>query len=336
MSNRIPRVIILTEGGNNIGFGHITRCDSLYQAFLEEGLSADVIVNGDTAVEDFLSDKRFRLFDWLKEDEALDRTLEDADIVIIDSYMATYGIYERLSMLVKVPVYMDDYKRLDYPKGIVLNGGINAEELNYPERTDITYLLGSRYIPLRKAFWDFSEKVINENIDSLMITFGGDDDRNITPRVLSAIVERYPGVLKAVAIGKGFNNVQEIEKSADNKTNIIYYPDAAGMKDIMIGSDVAISAAGQTLYELARFGVPTIAVAVADNQMNNIKGWQESGFIEYAGWWADGNLMDNVLKALARLEDRDRRIKMAQTGRAMVDGKGAGRVVDFILKMFQN
>jgi spore coat polysaccharide biosynthesis predicted glycosyltransferase SpsG len=26
-------VVILTEGGKNIGFGHVARCSSIYQAF---------------------------------------------------------------------------------------------------------------------------------------------------------------------------------------------------------------------------------------------------------------------------------------------------------------
>ena len=41
------KVIILTEGGKDIGFGHITRCMSLYQAFEEKGIKSQFIVNAD-------------------------------------------------------------------------------------------------------------------------------------------------------------------------------------------------------------------------------------------------------------------------------------------------
>ena len=51
--------------------------------------------------------------------------------------------------------------------------------------------------------------------------------------------------------------------------------------------DLAISASGQTLYELACIGVPTIAIGIIDNQKNNIKNWINQGFIEYAGCWND-------------------------------------------------
>jgi len=52
------------------------------------------------------------------------------------------------------------------------------------------------------------------------------------------------------------------------------------MKRVMAASDMAISAAGQTLYELARIGVPTIATAVVKNQLNNVQGWEKWGLSE--------------------------------------------------------
>ena len=39
------KVFIITEGSKNIGFGHITRCISLYQAFEERGIIPEFIIN---------------------------------------------------------------------------------------------------------------------------------------------------------------------------------------------------------------------------------------------------------------------------------------------------
>ena len=58
--------------------------------------------------------------------------------------------------------------------------------------------------------------------------------------------------------------------------------------------DLAVSAAGQTLYELAQMGVPTIAIQVADNQKDNIEGWLKAGFIHFAGEWDDAKLVENL------------------------------------------
>ena len=45
----------------------------------------------------------------------------------------------------------------------------------------------------------------------------------------------------------------------------------------MFGSDLVISAAGTTLYELYTLGVPTIVVPIVENQLANAKGYEKTG-----------------------------------------------------------
>ena len=61
------RTFILTEGGKDIGFGHLTRCISLYQAFEEREVVPEFIVNGDDTVLDLLKGKKYQIFNWLEE-----------------------------------------------------------------------------------------------------------------------------------------------------------------------------------------------------------------------------------------------------------------------------
>ena len=275
-------VFILTEGSKNIGFGHITRCLSIYQAFKEKGIIPKLIVNGDESVKDLLRGTKHIFLKWHVDQTNLSKLIISADIALIDSYIADHDIYQRIAETIKVPVYIDDNSRINYPGGIVFNGTIFAEDIiRYPENDKITYLLGSKYTPLRREFWHVPAKKIRKRLKNIMITFGGDDYRNMTPAVLKLLAERYPMLIKRIIIGKGFQDIKEIELLKDDKTELIFYPESEVMKSTMIESDIAISAAGQTLYELAKVGTPTIAVAVVKNQLNNVKGWQEAGFIEY-------------------------------------------------------
>lgn len=328
------RTFILTEGSTNTGFGHITRCISLYQAFKENGIVPEFFVNGDESIKDLLRDLNHKIFNWLREQEILFNLLKIADIVVIDSYLADYEFYKKISESVKVPVYIDDNKRLEYPEGIVINGVVNAKEFQYLEKKGVTYLLGSQYIPLRKEFWDVPEKEIRENIENILITFGGDDMKNMTPKALKILVDNFPEVVKNVIIGKGFKNIEEIKSVVDRRTNLIYYPDAEGMKKTMLNSDIAISAGGQTLYELAKIGVPTIAIAVSDNQINNVVGWQRTSFIDYAGWWEDEGIVDNITKSLNKLKNRTERKKRAEIGMEIINGQGAIRIVKYCMEKY--
>ena len=328
------KVCILTEGGKNIGFGHITRCISVYQAFEEAGIHPELIINGDETVLGFLKDKNCKIFDWLNNRESLFALVRDADIVFIDSYLADYDLYEKISIIAKTGVYFDDNIRIKYPTGFVLNGAVFAERMPYPERSDVRYLLGTRYTPLKKEFWDVPEKPIRPILETAMITFGGADIRNLTPKVLKLLQNAYPRLFKKVIVGSSFQNIADIEKLRDSNTDLIYYPDATEMKKIMLESDVVISAGGQTLYELAKVGVPTIAVSVAENQSANIMGCQKAGFTEYAGDGANGELPDKISRKIELLKDNNTRECRSKLGRKIIDGAGSSRIVKDVLSDF--
>lgn len=325
-------ILILTEGGKNIGFGHITRCIALYQAFKEKGITAEIVINGDETVKDLFKDVNYCIFNWLIEKGKTFKMINGADIVILDSYLADSDLYKKLPSIVKIPVYIDDNNRVKYPSGIVVNGNIAAEDLCYSKKNGVIYLLGSKYTPLRKIFWNMPEKKIKKKIRSIMITFGGDDVKNMTPKILKFLREYYPTLKKNVIIGRAFKNIKEIKRVAGKNKNInlIYHPDAKKMKQVMIKSDIAISAGGQTLYELARIGVPTIGICVAENQSRSLMAWYGVGFIEYVG--LHGDFLSEINTSLKKIEDKEERDKRSKIAKRCVDGKGVSRIINCILE----
>jgi UDP-2,4-diacetamido-2,4,6-trideoxy-beta-L-altropyranose hydrolase len=332
----MKQITILTEGGENIGFGHLTRCLSLSQAFEAHGYSPRFIINGDNSVKSILNDRPFELFNWSshEEKEQLFQVLEQSDAAIVDSYLADAGIYGEISKRVSVPLYLDDNKRLDYPAGIVLNWNIYAPDLDYPQKEGIEYLLGSSYISLRKAFWNVTVKETRQTVTDVMVTFGGDDSKNITPLVMRFLAAGYPWFKKHIIVGSAFLNHTELESIADDNTRLIHAPDAEGMNAVMRESDIAITSGGQTLYELACVGVPAVALAVADNQRNNVAAWEKKGFAENAGAWTDDYLMVSIADSFQRVLPFNRRKASLEAGRRTVPGNGAGKIVDFIEKKF--
>ncbi len=326
------KVFILSEGGKDIGFGHITRCLSLYQAFEERGILPEFIINGNNDIKYLLQDVNYQIFNWLDERNKLFELIEGADIAIIDSYLADSSFYIQISNLVKIPVYIDDNKRLDYPDGVVLNGNIHAETLNYPKKNGTTYLLGTKYTPLRKEFWEVPEKKIKEKIESIMVAFGGDDAKNMTPKIINLLNKEYPDLRKNIIIGKAFRNIEEIKKEIDKNTNLIYYSDAGKIKEIMLESDITISAGGQTLYELARVGVPTIGICVADNQLESIKEWGKIGFLEYAGLYNKNNITTKINRLLKNIENIEIRKLKSKVGKKFVDGKGGLNIIEILVE----
>lgn len=320
-------VFILTEGGKDYGFGHVARCSSIYQAFQYYGIFPKFLVKGDESVKSILSGIEVEILDWM-DDYSL---ILQADIVVIDSYFADLDFYNGLSEEIPLVVYVDDNNRLNYPKGIVVNGTLDASNMNYSTRNNIKYLVGNEFIPLRKDFWNISKLKINDSIKSILITMGGNDLRNLTPKILKLLNDNYPDVNKKIIIADSFNNIKEIESLKKDNVELIYSPNSTEIINAMESVDLAISASGQTLYELACIGVPTIAIGIIDNQKNNIKNWINQGFIEYVGCWNEANLLNEIQNKINLLQDKDSRNNKKLLGIQAVDGKGSLKIVKNIL-----
>lgn len=323
------KIIIATEGGKIGGLGHIQRCLAISQAFEEKRIKSTFLINGDSSIKKALKGKNYQMSNWLKGKKGFFELVKKFDIAIIDSYLGDINFYQKLSELVKVPVYLDDNRRLDYPRGIVVNGGIHAKNISYPRIKNIRYLLGNRYVPLRKLFWEVNERKINNEIKSIMVTTGGNDPQSVMPKIAKFLKVHYPTLKKNIIIGHAFQNIDEIKKEVDPKISLIYFPDAKKMKEVMLRSDIAISSGGQTLFELARVGVPTIAFRQAENQRLNLEAWDKAGFIEYVGDY--NNLERKLSQGLGKFSLKEERVKRIRVGLKLVDGQGARRIREALL-----
>lgn len=325
------QVYILTEGGKNIGFGHIARCNSIYDAFKSYGICSKMIINGDESIKSILNDVDFEIKDWLSDFSFL----KSSDIVVIDSYMVDITICKKISDISSLTVYFDDNNRLNYPKGIVVNGLINSEQFNYSTNDiDKKYLLGSNFSPLRSDFWHCDKININEKIKNVLITTGGNDLRNLTPKILDFLNTSFKDLNKKVIIANSFRNVSEFESLKNDSCEFFYSPNSKEMLEIMSNVDLAISSSGQTLYELACLGIPTIAIGIIDNQKDNIRNFQEKGFIEYAGCWNNKNLLKNISDKISLLEEKNTRETKQNNGIELINGKGSLNIVKSILNEY--
>ena len=188
------KLYIITEGGNDIGFGHITRCRALYEAFAAAGACAELIVDADAGAARLLSGVKFRIMNWLSKTDDIIQLAGESDMVIIDSYRADKPLYDRLSLITRGKVVMiDDYNRLDYPAGIVVNPSAGYKSSNYPQDKKIAYLTGNEYIILRKEFWKSPARRTRNEIRDILVTFGGTDVRGLMKALIAHLPRAYTG-----------------------------------------------------------------------------------------------------------------------------------------------
>lgn len=289
------KVRFFVEGGKEQGYGHLVRCKTLFDEFVKNGHDARIIVRGDKTVSAVLEKDTYTLSNW-----PADLPIE-CDIAILDSYLTSYQECERIAAQAKLAVFFDDINRIAYPPRVVLNGTLTAEKINYPRTKKMRYLLGPKYQLIRPEFLDGKKENIPAMPKSVMITFGGNDMRNLSPVVLKVLVKHFPDLDKNVVVGKSYTNGRALAEHIDAKTLFFYAPGAEEMAQLMQLSDFAICAGGQTLFELAACGTPAAVIGIADNQEENIKGWLDAGFITFAGWHDDRDIETNLLHAVNAL-----------------------------------
>lgn len=324
-------IAFFTEGSSELGFGHITRCFSLAQALEERGFRSSFYVYGDEGVFSFLPKSDVKIGDWVEDVSVFRKEFRQCPAAIVDSYRADLKSYQHIANNTDMTLYIDDLMRLAYPDGIVVNGTIHSENMPYQKAEGTRYLLGSCYIPLRKPFWDMKLREVNAHIHDVLIMMGGSDVRNLTPFLIKTISKTLPEAKLHIIVGKGFINGMDIESEITENTVIYYNPDAETICKLMNTVDVAVSAAGQTLYELASCGVPTISIQVIENQKYNVEGWKETGFVTHAGNFDDPELFMNIERALHKLADVEERRRTSLLGRSFVDGNGSRRVAAGLL-----
>lgn len=324
------KVKIFTEGGKSIGLGHISRCISLYDEIVSRGIDVEFIVYGDIKDVEFLKAKDVVNENWLNI-EYLKKSITKDDYVIVDSYKANKEIYDLIAQISKKSLYIDDFGRLDYPKGIILNPSLDSRHIKYPDSSKNILLVGPKYVIVRSAFIGLERKLLRKDINRVLVVMGGTDVRNITPFIIDRICNENQDIIFDIVLGSLQFKFEKIDMNLEN-VNFHINISENKMSQIMINSDMAITAAGQTIYELMATKTPFVAVQVIDNQANNILSISEHLSPEIVLKYDDYSFAQKLQKTFEDLKSFEFRKKLVEKMDNVIDGLGRKRVIDVLLE----
>lgn len=326
---------VFTEGGKTKGFGHISRCISIAEAFKNIIPKADICfyLNADNSVEKIIP-KEFKIIylDFASSDFKSEKYVSKSDIVLIDSYEANLDFYINISELAGLSAYIDDYKRIDYPEGVLINGSIGAEKLDYKVCSKLELLVGSEFAYIRKEFAETDRHIINQDLSTVLVSFGANDLRGLTIPVLQKIKKFDFNTI--VLLTDAMSNIEEIKALENDKTEILINANAKQIRDAMLNCDLGIIAAGQTLFEAVITGLPIISVMIVDNQINNVKFFQEKNLILHAGNYDDPFLLENIEKQINEIRGHSIRKDLSERMKKAIDGKGSKRISKRLLNIY--
>ncbi len=327
------KIYILTEGGRGHGFGHIARMLAFFQAFRLRGLTPVFVVNGDDTVGSVLGGCDCHFVDWINDDHFFASVCADGDVIVIDSYLACLVHYERVSRFA-IGVYLDDDMRLRYPRGFVINAAIGAESFPYPAEKNTDYLLGSQYAFIRSQFCDIDPERFCEEVSQILIIFGGVVNFPLTEIAINAARSRYRRANLKVVLPLAAEKVPDFALPVDSAVELVCSPTVHELASLMAASDIAISAGGQSLNELAVTRTPAVVVCTAKNQRRVISGWEKAGVIQYAGSFCRQDLSERIQDKLEHYKDPENRRASIAAAKQVIDGFGSERLVKAVCRKY--
>jgi UDP-2,4-diacetamido-2,4,6-trideoxy-beta-L-altropyranose hydrolase len=310
-----------------VGFGHVRRCLTLAGALQDVGLAVVFELNADAETQQLVQDEGFEahLAEQRLDPAATLRLMQacSATAAVVDDYGPDDAYFRALHASARL-VVLDDLadRRLD--ADLIVNGTAGAAALVYESSPGTSYLLGPEYMLLRPEFGRQPGRRHPVTVHRVLVTTGGGDPHGLGSSLASCAAESLPDAVVDHIVGP-----LALAGAAlpDQHGRIHVHRTPGNVRELMAQADVAISAGGQTLYELAACGTPIIAVEMADNQRLNIAGLAAAGCLVAAGNACHLDIGARVSDLLRQL-DRDvpLRSNMSASGRQTVDGLGAPRV----------
>ena len=291
----------------------------------------------------------------------------DKPVLLVDSYFVTDSYFLSLKANAAL-VYLDDLRAFDYPVDLVINYDILTSEAQQEYEHSYTRagkkLLGGAYAPLRPQFQAAGRalpSVSDDKICHVLIASGGSDPYHTTLHLTEYLLAECPsGYCFDLLLGSMNPDRQALCELADSQnlcpsafpsakaSTVILHQGVSDMASLMQSCELALSAAGTTLYELCAVGVPTASFIIADNQIASANAFAQNDAIpclgdvrmteasvkkEAAHWVTSMNpYVKNQAASVHLLRYR----KVSKRMQQLVDGNGAVRIADALIALLKS
>ena len=270
-------VVFVVAGYPAIGMGHVFRALMLAHEITDHKITFVCTRESELAVES-IARRDYRMVRQGGEDLADTVLRLRPDLVINDMLNTEPAYMERLRESGCRIVNFED----DGPGAKLAHLVINAL-YEHGDPDDPRVCCGPDYFCLRDEFAGARRCTLQPEVKTLLITFGGTDTADCTLRVLN-IVEplcRERGITIRVVAGPGYAHKENMERHIAALGNpLVEFTWATNvMSRMMEGADMAICAAGRTVYELAHMRVPAIVIAQHDREASHTFARENNGFL---------------------------------------------------------
>ncbi len=268
------KIVFRCDGYKKIGMGHVYH--SLTLAYALTGHEVIIVTNEKHAEGLKKIQDSYMQYITIQNDKDFFKFLEEykPNIIVNDCLDTEEKYIKKLKELCEKVVTIEDMGTGARYADIVINA-------LYNEQKNANEYCGSKYVCLRNEFLVSKPKEFCNEIENILVVFGGTDPANLTKKVYNIakeITKTYPKICFTFITGIGYN-CKENDLLSDEKSNIKVLNDVNNISMYMQQADIAFTSQGRTVYELASLGVPSIVLAQNERELLHTFAQMPNGFM---------------------------------------------------------
>lgn len=282
-------ICILTDGGHRMGMGHVQQSMTLARSLQ---CNADIffLTKSDDVVVEVIREGGFHVIALSDDDEIFSILSERRpDVIVFDKIDVSVDLVKRIRgrLMAKVVIFTNLTAANDHAHMVVLprvpdlSTGVATRFENIVVKDATTgrqCFYGPKYWVLRPEFLSY-KKIGKEGVrrpKKLLLAFGGSDPTNLTSLALEALITSGIEYDVDVILGRHFSHFDEVKEvlaqDSGQGLTVTFHRNVANVAELMYEADLAITAAGMSMFEALCVGTPVIVIPQDQLQRDTYQG----------------------------------------------------------------
>jgi len=268
------KILLFADGNNIIGMGHIIRTLNLGKELKRRKHDIVFITKDRIAKTIFSKLDKCRLFNNLdSKNFKVFLKKHQPDIIIIDKIQEEEKVLKILHS--DCPVLVS----IDYigPHKKFFNCAFNML-YPYSGKSKKAYS-GTEFAIIDKRFQKKHVRISNKKIQNILVLQGDSDTYCFTPKIIESLDGFSDHISITTVVGSTFRCWSDLRRICKkSKKTVKILQNVKDMSKIMMGHDIAITAGGITLLELAGLGIPSIIICGEKFETETATYFSKNGF----------------------------------------------------------
>lgn len=287
-------LFIRADGSTQTGLGHLVRCISLGNILDDQFNISFVCREIPLQMEDELVQQGISLIKIDREEMFLNR-IHPKCTVVLDGYSFDSAYQQKVKNLGCTLAFVDDLHDREFFADLILNHAPGIKKSDYKAQTYTKFGLGPEFALLRPPFLEAARSVderARNNIEHILICFGGSDSENLTIRALNVVLNFNQFKKITIITGSAYNYADELLRTIKNQKKVVHHHALSGekMAAAFLESDVAIVPSSGILFEALATGNISISGTYTDNQKEVYAGFKELNAVIDAGEFSEDQM----------------------------------------------